>query len=77
MILILSWLLLMMIPEMVKKNRVITIFASIWLLSFFTFDVEPAENELSGQELSRLLSQLRDGDTETRIDAAVALAQMG
>ena len=59
------------------KNRVIAVLVSVCLLSFFTLEAESAENELPDQELSRLLSQLRDGDTETRIDAAVALAQMG
>ena len=67
----------MMIPKTVKKNRVIIILASICLLSFFAFDGEPAENELSDQELSRFLSQLREGDTEAHLDAASALAQMG
>ena len=66
-----------MILEMAKENRVITILASICLLSVLTFDVGSADNELSGQELSRLLNQLREGDTEARLDAAIALAQMG
>ena len=66
-----------MILEMAKENRVITILASICLLSVLTFDVGSADNELSGQELSRFLNQLREGDTEARLDAAIALAQMG